>query len=248
MSRSVSSRTLIRRERPPRIVTWPTPFTDSIWRRNTLSANSVVSRSVRFPESATERIGVASGSSFSTMGWSMSRGRSASTRLTLSRTSCAATSTFFSRMNVTKTCEMPSADTDCRSSMPAIVLIGLLDLVRDLGLDLFGRGAREARDDGHRREVDARVPVDAEARVADSADDDERDDEDGREDGTADAEARECLHGGLLSGRRRFRCGGLRARPRACDRGSRRRVRRPRRPSGPPRRRRSDRPARRSVR
>ncbi len=113
----------MRRERPPRIVTWPTPFTDSIWRRKTLSANSVVSRSVRLPESATERTGVASGSSFSTMGWSMSRGSSARTRLTLSRTSCAATSTFFSRMNVTKTCEMPSEDTDCRSSMPAIVLI-----------------------------------------------------------------------------------------------------------------------------
>jgi hypothetical protein len=102
----------MRRERPPRIVTWPTPFTDSSWRRRTLSAYSVVSRRVRLPERAIERMGVASGSSFSTIGWSMSRGRSARTRFTLSRTSCAPTSAFFSRMNVTKTCEMPSEDTD----------------------------------------------------------------------------------------------------------------------------------------
>ncbi len=57
------------------------------------------------------------------MGWSMSRGSSARTRLTLSRTSWAPTSAFFSRMNVTKICEMPSADTDCSSSIPAIVLM-----------------------------------------------------------------------------------------------------------------------------
>ena len=113
----------MRRERPPRIVTWPTPFTDSICRRRTLSANSVVSRSVRLPESAMDRMGVASGSSFSTMGWSMSRGSSARTRFTLSRTSCAAMSTFFSRMNVTKICDTPSDEMDWRSSMPAIVLI-----------------------------------------------------------------------------------------------------------------------------
>ena len=71
----------------------------------------------------------------------------------------------------------------------------LLDLVRDLGLDLLGRRAREPGDDGDGGEVDVRVPVDAEARVADSSDDDERDDEDRREDGPADAETGECLHG-----------------------------------------------------
>ena len=77
----------------------------------------------------------------------------------------------------------------------------LLDLVGDLGLDLLRRGAREPRDDGDGGEVDARVPVDAEARVADSSDDDERDDEHRREDGPADAETGECLHG-LVSFRR----------------------------------------------
>ena len=112
----------MRRERPPRIVTCPTPSIDSICRRKTLSANSVVSRSDRFPVRATLRIGVASGSSFSTIGGSIPFGRSPRTRLTLSRTSCAATSTFFSRMNVTRICEIPSAEVDWSSSMPAIVL------------------------------------------------------------------------------------------------------------------------------
>ena len=39
-----------------------------------------------------------------------------------SRTSCAATSAFFSRRNVTTTCEMPSAEFELSWSMPLIVL------------------------------------------------------------------------------------------------------------------------------
>src|ERR1019366_2734499 len=137
----------MRRERPPRIVTCPTPLMDSSWRRKTLSANSVVSRSVRLPESAMDRTGVASGSSFSTMGWSISRGRSARTRFTLSRTSCAAMSTFFSRTNVTKICEMPSDETDWRSSMPAIVLIDSSIPRREARVHLDGVGVAVA--EGH---------------------------------------------------------------------------------------------------
>src|SRR5881275_3157214 len=49
-------------------------------------------------------------------------GRSPTMRLTLSRTSCAATSAFFSRRNVMKTCETPSTEVERNSSMPLMVL------------------------------------------------------------------------------------------------------------------------------
>ena len=85
--------------------------------------------------------------------------------------------------------------------MPAIVLIDSSILSVISVSTSSGAAPGEARDDGDGREVDLRVAVDAEARVADAADDDEGDDEDRREDGPADAEAGECLHGGLLTGR-----------------------------------------------
>ena len=49
-------------------------------------------------------------------------GRFGRTVLTRSRTSCAATSTFFSMTNVTMTCETPSVVTERSSSMPLMVL------------------------------------------------------------------------------------------------------------------------------
>src|SRR5499426_2876722 len=49
-------------------------------------------------------------------------GRSGRTPFTLSRTSCAATSVFFSSTNATITCEMPSDEIERSSSMPLIVL------------------------------------------------------------------------------------------------------------------------------
>jgi hypothetical protein len=66
--------------------------------------------------------GAASGSNFSTIGWSMVRGRRGSTRFTRSRTSWAATSPSFSRRNATMTWETPSEEFERSSSMPLIVL------------------------------------------------------------------------------------------------------------------------------
>jgi hypothetical protein len=48
-------------------------------------------------------------------------GNCGSTPLILSRTSCAATSMFFSSTKETITCEMPSDDVERKSSMPLIV-------------------------------------------------------------------------------------------------------------------------------
>ena len=119
---SVSGITLICRARPPMTRAWPTPRVDSICRLTTLSANSVISRIGAGPESAIERTGAASVSSFCTIGGSAAVGNSARIVLTLSRTSCAATSPFFSRSNRMETIEMPSDEIDWSSSMPLIVL------------------------------------------------------------------------------------------------------------------------------
>jgi len=72
--------------------------------------------------SARLRTGAASGSNRSTRGCWIVLGSCGSTPLTLSRTSCAATSVFLSSRNEIITCEIPSDDTDRSSSMPLIVL------------------------------------------------------------------------------------------------------------------------------
>ena len=102
--------------------TCPTPFTLSIFRRSTLSAYSVMSRTGCLALRARLRTGAASGSILSTRGCWMVFGRRGSTPFTLSRTSCAATSVSLSSRKDTITCEMPSDDTERRSSMPLIVL------------------------------------------------------------------------------------------------------------------------------
>src|SRR5687767_11107696 len=73
-------------------------------------------------ETASVITGAESGSNFSTVGCSMLRGRSGSTRFTRSRTSCDATSTFFSSRNEMMTVETPSDDVERSSSIPLIVL------------------------------------------------------------------------------------------------------------------------------
>ncbi len=67
-------------------------------------------------------IGMAPGSNFWMTGASAVSGSDGTTRLTLSRTSCAATSPFFSSRNVTMTEDWPSLEVDRRSSTPLIVL------------------------------------------------------------------------------------------------------------------------------
>jgi hypothetical protein len=69
-----------------------------------------------------------------------------------------------------------------------------LDLVGDLGLDLFRRRAALDRRHRHRREVDPREPVDAEAEVPEDPHDDEREDEDRREDRSLERDLGEPLH------------------------------------------------------
>ncbi len=86
-----------------------------------MSANSVMSRMGAGPLRAIESTGAASGSSFSITGGSASRGRSPSTEFTRSRTSCAATSGFFSSSNPTVTTEVPSEEIEISWSMPLIV-------------------------------------------------------------------------------------------------------------------------------
>src|SRR5437773_6725391 len=113
---------LICRCRPPSTSTCPTPLTLSLCRRSTLSAYSVMSRTGCVALSARLSTGAASGSCLSTRGCWIVFGRRGRTPFTLSRTSCAATSVSFSRMNDTITWEMPSEETERRSSIPLIVL------------------------------------------------------------------------------------------------------------------------------
>ncbi len=73
-------------------------------------------------ETAIRKTGVASVSSFWTIGTSAVSGKSLTIRSTLLRTSCAATSAFFSKTKLMKTCDTPSSDVERNSSMPLIVL------------------------------------------------------------------------------------------------------------------------------
>src|SRR5262249_27817092 len=81
-----------------------------------------MSRTGCFALSARLSTGDASGSILSTRGCWIVFGRRGSTLFTLSRTSCAATSVSFSRVNMMMTCEIPSDEMERRSSMPLIVL------------------------------------------------------------------------------------------------------------------------------
>ena len=110
------------RLRPPSTITCPTPVTLSSWRRTTLSANSVISRTGLLAMSAMLSTGAESGSMRSMRGWRIVFGRRGRTLLILSRTSCAATSAGLSSRNRTMTIEMPSDDVDRSSSMPLMVL------------------------------------------------------------------------------------------------------------------------------
>src|SRR5215212_6995969 len=104
------------------ISTLPTPFRDSMRSLISLSAMSVTSRRDLPAETAMRTTGAASVSSFWMMGSSAVSGRLPRMSPTLSRTSCAATSTFLSRRNVMKTCETPSTEVERSSSMPLMVL------------------------------------------------------------------------------------------------------------------------------
>ena len=116
-------------------------------------------------------------------------------RLTLSRTSWAATSPSFSSVNWMKTCEMPSDDDDRNSSMPLIVLTASSILSVICRLDLLGRRAGLPR--GHRdhREIDLRETVEPELQIAEDAEDHQHQNQHRGEDRTLDADGGESIHG-----------------------------------------------------
>ena len=87
-----------------------------------MSAYSVMSRTGLSAVTAIVRTGAASGSRFSTIGCVIVRGSSGRMRLTRSRTSCVATSAFFSSLKPTTTCDTPSDEIDVSVSMPLMVL------------------------------------------------------------------------------------------------------------------------------
>ena len=174
--------------------TWPTPFTLSSCRRSVLSAYSVMSRIGLFADTASVRTGAASGSNFSTVGCSIVFGSSGSTRLTRSRTSCAAMSASFSSRNETMTCETPSDEFERSSSMRADRVDRFLDLVGDLGLDFLRRGAGQARRDDDGREVDLRKAIEAELVNAKAPTTVSDEDQDAGKNGTLDGDRCEPLH------------------------------------------------------
>ena len=145
-------------------------------------------------ETAIAKIGVESGSSFSTVGCSMSLGRSGSTRFTLSRTSWAATSPSFSSTNWMKTCEMPSDEIERNSSMPLIVLTASSILSVIWRLDVLGRGAGLARGHGDDRKIDLGKAVEPELQVAEHAEHHQHQDQHRGEDRTLDANRGQLIH------------------------------------------------------
>ena len=121
--RSALSQPRISRSRPPTISIDPTPLTRSRRSFTTSLANVVSSFAGRSPDSARARIGEESGSSFSMTGSSRSAGSRRRTADTLSRTSCAATSTSRSSSNSTTTMLTPSVLVERSVLTPLIVLI-----------------------------------------------------------------------------------------------------------------------------
>ena len=194
-----SSHRLIWRLRPPITTTWPTPSELSRRRRRTLSANSVMSRTGLSAVTATVMTGAAVKSSFSTVGCSTVRGSCGITRLTRSRTSCAATSAFFSSLNDTTTCEMPSDEVEVSVSMPLIVLTASSILSVTSVSICSGAAPGSARRHRDRRDVDVRKAVDAELAEGEQADDGQREHEHPGEDRALDAEFCEPLHDGYLT-------------------------------------------------
>jgi hypothetical protein len=82
----------------------------------------VTSRSDRRPETATVTTGAASRLNFSTTGGSVPTGSRGMMVDILSRTSCAATSPFFSSLKPMTICDMPSLVVERNSSIPETVL------------------------------------------------------------------------------------------------------------------------------
>ena len=119
---AASSHMRISRSLPPTSSTEPTPGTRCNRSFTSSSAKVVRLRMGMSPDRRTDRIGAASGSTFSITGGSESSGRSAASRDILSRTSCALRSASSSSSNSRLTMLTPSALIDRIWRKPAIVL------------------------------------------------------------------------------------------------------------------------------
>ncbi len=197
------------------------------------SAISVTSRSGRLAATAICRIGMAPGSNFWMTGASAVSGRSGMTRLTLSRTSWAATSPLFSSRKVMMTCDWPSIDERPQRVDAADRVDGAFDLLGDLGFDLLGRGAGIGHRHGDRRHVDVRQQIDAKADEGVAADHRQRQHEHRRQHRTPNAEFRQLVHRvGLYCAADGLAPGGWSHRRRVCRGCSSRQRHRPRRRCG----------------
>ena len=154
---------LIWRLRPPITTTWPTPSRLSSWRRMTLSAYSVISRTGRVEVSARLSTGAASG-----IEPIHARLFDGARQL---REDAVDLVPHLLRGDVAVFLEQ-EADRDDRDAFrrggaqlvdAADRVHRLFDLVGDLGLDLLGRRAGLHRRDQNRRDVDLRIAVDARA-------------------------------------------------------------------------------------
>ena len=164
--------------------------------RTVLSAISVSSRTERSPDSAMVMTGAWSLSNFETTGGRISRGRLRTAMATLSRTSWAATSICAVQVEGDDDDHGAAAGDRAQLLDPLDRVDLLLELLRDLGLHLFGGGAGQLDAHVDRGQVDGREAIDAEPEPAGRAHDDEGHDQHGREHRTLDADFGEFLHGG----------------------------------------------------
>ena len=153
-----------------------------------------MSRSGFSAVSAMVSTGWASGSRFSTVGCVIVRGSSGRTRLTLSRTSCVATSASLSSVKFDDDLRHTFGGGRGQGVDAADRVDGFLDLVGDLAFDLLRRRAGQTRRDEDRRDIDVRELVDAELGEGEDADDGQRENQDRCEDRAANAESGEPLH------------------------------------------------------
>ena len=145
--------------------------------------------------SAMVSTGWASGSRFSTVGCVIVRGSSGRTRLTLSRTSCVATSASLSSVKFDDHLRHTFGGGRGQGVDTADRVDGFLDLVGDLAFDLLRRRAGQARRDEDRRDIDVRKLIDAELGEGEAADNRQRQNQNRCEDRAANAESGEPLHG-----------------------------------------------------
>ncbi len=201
-SSSGFSHRLIWRLRPPITTTWPTPSELSSRRRSTRSANSVMSR--------TGFVGRDRHRDHGRRGEVELLHRGLQHRARQLRHDAVDAVADFLRGDVGVLLELERHH-DLRNALGRGRAEGvdradrvdrLFDLVGDLGFDLLGRGAGQARRDRDGRDVDVGKAIDAEPAEREQADDGQRQHEHPGEDRAPDAEGGKPLHDGYLTATR----------------------------------------------